>query len=305
MATRSLAAATRSARCGTARRSSMTEARAHATSPPTPSSTSTTPTAPRPHGRRTSSSRAPTVSHCNRSPPAAMPTPSRVTTAATGTGRSAATPSTTPATCRTISAATESADLATAARPVLRAQRLLVRLAQRRQRDGVDEVDRLRRVDSALLRLDQLDQLVRLDSCVGAAYDDGLDRLAPLVVRHSDDADLRDSGVRADDVLHLAGEHVEAARYDHVLLAVDDRQEAGGVLAGDVTGVQPAALERFLGLLRLVPVALHHQRPAYADLARVAVGHLVEVVVEQRDLQPRHRTATGRQPGQVGRVVLV
>src|SRR4051794_15325132 len=219
---------TRSARCGSAKPSDTTAARARVTSRPTRSSTSTTPTAPQRRGRRTSSSKAPRPLPCSRSPVAATSTRSPEATTATGTGWSAATPSTTPATCRTISAAAESADLAAAARPVLRAQRLLVRLAERRQRNGVDKVDRLRRVDSALLRLDQLDQLVRLDGCVGAAYDDGLDRLAPLVVRHSDDADLRDAGVRADDVLHLAGEHVEAARHDHVLLAIDDRQEAGG-----------------------------------------------------------------------------
>src|SRR4051794_1175070 len=187
----------------------------------------------------------------------------------------------------------------------MRAQRLLVRLAERRQRDGVDEVDGLRLVDRTLLVLDQRDQLVRLHGGVRTSYDDRLDRLAPLLVRHADDSDLGHSGMRPDDVLDLAREDVEATGHDHVLLAVDDRQEPVGVLAGDVTGVQPAALEGLFRLLRLVPVALHDERPADADLAGLAVRHLVEVLVEERDLQPRHRPPARREPRRVARVVLV
>src|SRR6476646_9011199 len=135
-----------------------------------------------------------------------------------------------------------SADLSVAAGPVLRAQSLLVRLAESGQWDRVDEIDRLRRVDRALALLHELDQLVRLDGRVGAPYDDRLDRLAPLLVRHTDDGDLGNAWVRADDVLDLAREDVEPARDDHVLLAVDDGEEGVGILAGDVTGVQPATL---------------------------------------------------------------
>src|SRR4051794_15836485 len=208
--------------------------------------------------------------------------------------------STTPETSRTICARADgSADLAIASGPVLRPERLLVGLAECGQRDRVDEVDRLRRMYGALPVLDQVDELAGLDRRVRTAHDNGLDRFAPLLVRHPDDGNLRHARMGADDVLDLAREDVETAGHDHVLLAVDDREEAVRILASDVTGVQPAALERLLGLLGLVPVALHDKRPADADLTGLTVGDLVEVVVEQRDLQPRHRPATRREPRHV------
>ena len=54
--------------------------------------------------------------------------------------------------------------------------------------------------------------------------------------------------MRDDHVFHLAGEDVEAARDDHVLLAIDDAQEPIGIADRDVAGVQPApgkSLPRF------------------------------------------------------------
>src|SRR5690606_17072876 len=117
-----------------------------------------------------------------------------------------------------------SVHVAVGARPVAGPQRLLVGLAQGADRDLVDEVHGLRRLNRALGFLDHPDELLGLDRGTGPELDHGLDGLAPAVVGHADDRHVGDRGVRRDHVLDLAGEDAEPAGDDHVLLAVDDRQ---------------------------------------------------------------------------------
>ncbi len=51
---------------------------------------------------------------------------------------------------------------------------------------------------------------------------------------------------------------------EQLLLPVDDRDETLCVYGADVTGMQPAVgVDGFRGLLGLMPVATHHDRPAY------------------------------------------
>ncbi len=72
-------------------------------------------------------------------------------------------------------------------------------------------------------------------------------------------------------VFDLDRVHVLTAAVDHVLLAVDDVQQAIGVDPRDVAGVQPAVHERLGGRLGLVPVALHDVRAAHQQLADAGV----------------------------------
>ena len=137
------------------------------------------------------------------------------------------------------------------------------------------------------------------------ADDDGLDRLAPLLVRDADDRGGRHPGMRGEHVLDLAREDVEPTRDDHVLLAVDDVEEPLVVAPRDVSGVQPAVREQLGRLLGLLPVAGRRQGPAHADLARLAVGNLVALLVEQRHVYPRDRAPAGGEPLQVLRVVVL
>jgi hypothetical protein len=111
--------------------------------------------------------------------------------------------------------------------------------------------------------------------------------------------------VEREHVLDLAGENVEAAGDHHVLRPVDDVEEPVLVAWREVAGVQPAVAHRARGLLRLVPVAGHHQRAAAADLADLAHTHLAAVVVHQFHLQAGDRGAAGREAfGVVARVVV-
>ena len=122
---------------------------------------------------------------------------------------------------------------------------------------------------------------VRLDLGIGrriggVAGDDHRQRgLTPCRVRHADERDLGDLGVRGQDVLHLGAVDVLAARDDHVLLAVDHVEVAVLVLPDEVAGVEPAAAEGLGGLVRLVPVLLHHHRAAIHDLADLALRDVV------------------------------
>src|SRR5471030_1521261 len=72
-------------------------------------------------------------------------------------------------------------------RPVGGPQRLLVGLAERRYRDRVGEVDALGAVVGALALLHERRQLRLGDLRTRPAHDDGLDRLAPLLIRDADD----------------------------------------------------------------------------------------------------------------------
>ena len=64
--------------------------------------------------------------------------------------------------------------------------------------------------------------------------------------------------------------------------------------------------QRLGGFGGLVPIALHHDRAAHADLAHGAVGHLVSILVEQPHLVAHAGRATGGQAfGVVHRVMLM
>ena len=100
--------------------------------------------------------------------------------------------------------------------------------------------------------------------------------------------------MRHGDALDLVRVHVEAGHVDHVLLAVLDVDEAALVHAADVAGAQPAVGQHHLrGLLRAVPVALHDLGSAYADLAGLADGQHVAVVVGDADLGRGDRQTDG------------
>src|SRR3954447_6672483 len=136
-----------------------------------------------------------------------------------------------------------SVDLAVAAGPEGLAEAEFLHLAGRRTRDGVDEVDRGGRLvaGDALLAVPDDGRLV--DLAAGSPYDDRLDGLAPLLVRHTDHGALGDALERVDAVLDLDGRDVLAAGDDHVLLAVVDREVALVVDRAAVAGVEPAARE--------------------------------------------------------------
>src|SRR4051794_3046841 len=100
----------------------------------------------------------------------------------------------------------------------------------------------------------------------------------------ADDRSLCDRRMLVEHLLDLARIHVVATADDEVLLAVDDRVVAVRVPCCDVTGAEPAIGDRLGRRVGAVPVALHDVLAADSDLAWVADGYLVAVVVEQPQL---------------------
>src|ERR1022692_4822430 len=84
--------------------------------------------------------------------------------------------------------------------------------------------------------------------------------------------------------LDLGGVDVLAAGNDHVLLAVDDVNVTVLVLPDEVTAVEPTTRERLGGGRLVAEIALHHSRTAIDDLADVAAGHVLHLVVDDAHL---------------------
>src|SRR5262249_52189151 len=110
-----------------------------------------------------------------------------------------------------------------------------------------------------------------------------LDRLAPAWVGHADGDDFAHFGMLEQRLLDIARIHVHAAADDHVLLAVDDAEVAVSVLAGDVARIQPAIAQDLRGLIRPIPVALHHLRPAHRQFTHLAWRQLARAALLVED----------------------
>ena len=102
-----------------------------------------------------------------------------------------------------------------------------------------------------------------------------------------------------DHAFDLVRIDVEAGHQDHVFLAVDDARVALLVHDADVAAAKVAVRSHDLRrLLRALPVAGHHLRPADADLACLAQRQFVAGVVADRDFGGRHR-----QPDRAGELL--
>src|SRR4051812_11554549 len=132
-----------------------------------------------------------------------------------------------------------SVDGARLAGPVTGPEGLLVDLADRGEREGVDDLHRLGGLVGALLLLDQGHEAAGVEEGAGAGDDDGGDGLAPAVVGDPDHGRGGDVGVGGEDVLHLLGVDVEPPADDHVVLAVDDVDVPLVVTPAHVLGVDP------------------------------------------------------------------
>ncbi len=83
----------------------------------------------------------------------------------------------------------------------------------------------------------------------GAQLDEGLGRLAAVIVGNADHDHFLHRGMGVDRLLDHLRIDVEAAGDDHVLLAVDQIEIAVGVHVADVAGQKAVADEGFRGFL--------------------------------------------------------
>ena len=135
---------------------------------------------------------------------------------------------------------------------------MLHHLAGHRARQRVDEGDGLGALVVREARPGPVDD-VPLERVAGgvavAEGDDGLDRLAVLVVGYPDYRDVVDGGVRDQQVLDLAGVDVDASGDDRVVGAAGDEQVPVAVEVAEVAHPRPApVVEHRGGFLRVVVV---------------------------------------------------
>ena len=136
---------------------------------------------------------------------------------------------------------------------------------------------------------DERSEFVRGDIGVVEGHDVGLDLLAELAVIDPEHDDLADGRVFVEPVLDLDRIDVLATSDDEIGAAA--RKEEQPVLdAAEVAGSEPTARsDRVGGRLRVVPVAGCDHRAAQHDVADLAVGERVVVVVVDRKVAGRDR----------------
>src|SRR5712692_2017167 len=135
----------------------------------------------------------------------------------------------------------------------------------------------------------------RQGRCAGPQLDEGLGGFAPVRIRDPDHQRFLHVRVLVDRLLDHLRIDVEAARKDHVLLAVENEEIAVFVHSPDVAG-QKAAVRKGCGrFVRPVPVTLHHVfalDPQLPDLA--GAEHTVRVVERDHlDRDPGQREPDG------------
>src|SRR5437016_11380830 len=140
---------------------------------------------------------------------------------------------------------------------------------ERLRKIGV-ELDGLRDLEGREAFLAERDDLVLRRVHATFQDDEGLDRLAAIRVRNPDRRRLRDRRVHKQDLLNLPRIHVVAGTQDQVLLAVHDGEISVLVHLRYVTGQQPSVPQYRRGLLRMVPISLHHLRTPDRELADLA-----------------------------------
>ena len=124
-------------------------------------------------------------------------------------------------------------------------------------------------------------------------------RLHPLGVRQANHRHFAHLRQAVNHFFDLAAGHVFAAGLDHVLLAVHHRDIALLVEGAQISAVEPVALKRRLGALVVVVIAQHQMWRAVHDLADLAHGHILHVVVHHAGFDVAHRLAARTQFAQL------
>src|SRR5690606_6999220 len=125
------------------------------------------------------------------------------------------------------------------------------------------------------------------------AGDDGDNPVAPMFVGKTDHSGLDNTGKFEKNIFHFAGIDVVATGNQHVVFAVDNIEKAVLIHDADITGVEPAAAERFGGFIRFLPVVGHQLRAANHNFASFAGGQWIVVFIKDGNVGNGKGTATG------------
>src|SRR5580692_8496951 len=101
-----------------------------------------------------------------------------------------------------------------------------------------------------------------------------------MLIRLSNGSRFQNSWVSDHGSFYFTGIYIESGNQNHVLLSILNEHKAVVIHAPDVAGTKPVARQHyFRGFIRTVPVALHHLRPANANLPKLAQLHVFPGVI--------------------------
>ncbi len=169
-------------------------------------------------------------------------------------------------------------------------QRQLVDLAGRRERHGIDFVDRRRQPPAGNLPFEACQQLVRVDLLPGTRLHHQYRALAPFRIRPPDDRHEANGGVLADEFFDHRGVDPLAARLDQVLGSAVYRDVAIGIDFGQVARVEIALVVEFEGIRPVVTV--QHARSLDAQTTHegtVPVGQRPALVIHKLQVDAKRR----------------
>ena len=121
---------------------------------------------------------------------------------------------------------------------------------------------------------------------------------APAIMGHTDHGHVAHRRMFADHLLEIARKDIEAAADDHVLLAIENRQEAVFVEPPDIARADegaPALItpDEFRGFLGLAVIALHHAGAVTRDFADFAAWQRAASLIKDADFEAQHRCTDG------------
>src|SRR6476660_9276783 len=112
------------------------------------------------------------------------------------------------------------------------------------------------------------DQLFRSKSLPRLEDNDGLYDFTPLRIGYSEHRNFTNCRMSVNDRFDFAGINVLAARYNHVLQAIENEEVSLCVLITNVAGPKEAVSKREFSFVRIVPITAHDIRAASDQLAR-------------------------------------
>src|SRR5579859_4142243 len=151
-------------------------------------------------------------------------------------------------------------------------QFFLGQFADQRLGQLIAELDLARALDRRDVSGEEFVQLLLGDGMALAQGDESFRHLALIGVGHTDHHRLGYGRMLVEGFLDHAGIDIVAAGDDQILDAVDQEDIAVLIDIADIAGPERSVDEDIGGLVGTAPIALHHLRPAHADLALLAPG---------------------------------
>src|SRR5262245_37132890 len=114
-----------------------------------------------------------------------------------------------------------------------------------------------------------------------ARHDNGVHTFPPFWIRYADHSNILHLWMSTDQGFDLGWIYVLAAGNDHIVLAIDEKNVALLVAAGEVAYAAIISTESLLRLVRHLPIAVKGVGVAGKEFAWLAVRHVITFGIEQ------------------------